>query len=106
MTSIGFGAISRLYDNETFDRQFLRDIHGSRDTLLIESPFIRLNRVFDLLLIFEKLQKRGVRIIINTRPPEEHDAEYESQAMKLRLQGVKSLAFCHECSTSLYSAQS
>ena len=82
MTSIGFGSISRLYDNETFDRQFLRDIHGCRDTLLIESPFIRLNRVFDLLLIFEKLQKRGVRIIINTRPPEEHDAEYESQALE------------------------
>ena len=82
MTSIGFGAITRLYDNETFDRQFLRDIQGCRDTILIESPFIRLNRVFDLLLIFEKLRRRGVRIVINTRPPEEHDAEYESQALE------------------------
>ncbi len=34
----------------------------------------------DLLPIFRKLRKRGVSIVINTRDPHEHDAEYEYQA--------------------------
>ena len=82
MFSIGNAAYSRLFDNKTFDRAFLKDIHGCRDTLLIESPFIRLNRVFDLLPIFQRLQKKGVEVIVNTRPPEEHDDEYEQQALE------------------------
>ena len=82
MISFGNPAVSRLFDNETFDRAFLKDIHSCRSTLLIESPFIRLNRVLDLLPTFEKLRRKGVRVIVNTKPPEEHDEEYEQQAME------------------------
>jgi phosphatidylserine/phosphatidylglycerophosphate/cardiolipin synthase-like enzyme len=80
MISFGTSASSRLFDNDTFDRAFLKDIYSCRDTLLIESPFIRLNRVLDLIPVFEKLQRKGVKVVINTRPPEEHDYEYEQQA--------------------------
>ena len=59
MISFGNAAYSRLFDNETFDRAFLKDIHGCRDTFLIESPVIRLNRVFDLLPVFQRLQKKA-----------------------------------------------
>lgn len=82
MISFGTTASSRLFDNETFDRAFLKDIHSCRDTLLIESPFIRLNRVMDLLPILQKLQRKGVKVVVNTRPPEEHDDEYEQQALE------------------------
>ncbi len=82
MISFGAAAPSRLFDNETFDREFLKDVHSCRSTLLIESPFIRLNRVHDLLPAIEKLRRKGVRVIVNTRPPEEHDEAYEQQAME------------------------
>ena len=82
MISFGTTASSRLFDNETFDRAFLKDIHSCRDTLLIESPFIRINRVMDLLPILQKLQRKGVKVVVNTRPPEEHDDEYEQQALE------------------------
>lgn len=80
MISFGTSAPSRLFDNETFDKAFLNDIHRCKETLLIESPFIRLNRVYKLLPVFEKLQRKGVRVVVNTRPPEEHDMEFGQQA--------------------------
>ena len=70
----------RLFDDETFDHAFLKDMRECRSSLVIESPFIRLNRVLDLLPIFTKLHNKGVQVVINTRPPEEHDAEYQYQA--------------------------
>lgn len=80
MFSFGTSASSRLFDNETFDRTFLKDVYSCRSTLLIESPFIRLNRVLDLMPVFERLRRKGVKVVVNTRPPEEHDDEYEQQA--------------------------
>lgn len=79
---IGFSPVpcSHLFDNETFDGVFLKDIRKCRHSLVIESPFIRLNRVRDLLPIFTNLCNKGVQVVINTRPPEEHDTEYQYQA--------------------------
>jgi len=79
---IGFSPApySRLFDNETFDSAFLKDIRKCRSSLVIESPFIRFNRVLDLLPIFIGLRNKGVQVVINTRPPEEHDKEYQYQA--------------------------
>ena len=72
--------VSSLYDQETFDRQFLRDIKKTSTSLLIESPFIRLKRVYSLAPIIAKLRKRGVSVVINTRHPDEHAEEYRLQA--------------------------
>lgn len=80
MISFSPAPYSRLFDNETFDRTFLKDIRQCRNSLVIESPFIRLNRVLDLLPIFTNLCNKGVRVVVNTRPPEEHDTEYQYQA--------------------------
>jgi phosphatidylserine/phosphatidylglycerophosphate/cardiolipin synthase-like enzyme len=82
MINFGTTASSRLFDNETFDRAFIKDIYSCRSALLIESPFIRLNRVLDLMPVFVRLQRKGVKVVINTRPPEEHDEEYEQQALE------------------------
>lgn len=71
---IGFNPLpySRLFDNETFYSTFLKDVRKCRSSLVVESPFIRLNRVLDLLPILTSLCDRGVQVVINTRPPEEH----------------------------------
>lgn len=82
MISFSGAAPSRLFNNETFDRTFFKDMRSSRSSLLIESPFIRINRVLDIMPIFEQLHRKGVRVVVNTRPPHEHDDEYEIQAME------------------------
>ncbi len=69
-----------LYNQDTFDRQFLRDIKKAKTSLLIESPFIRIKRVEGLIPVIAKLQRHGVDVVINTRNPDEHDEEYRFQA--------------------------
>ncbi len=56
---------SKLYDQDTFDKQFLRDIKRANDSVLIESPFIRLDRIYKLIPILTKLRRRGVSVVIN-----------------------------------------
>lgn len=71
---------SRLYNQVSFDTSFSKDIDHCRNSLVIESPFIRLNRVHNLMPVFKKLRRRGVCIVINTREPIEHNSEYQIQA--------------------------
>lgn len=71
---------SRLYDQDTFWRSFVKDISCAQKQLIIESPFITSKRVNSLLPIFEKLCRRGVQIVINTRNPIDHDGTYQEQA--------------------------
>lgn len=71
---------SQLYNQDSFDRSFLKDIHSCRSSLIIESPFIRLYRMYELIPTLTKLRKRGVHIVINAREPSEHDFEYQLQA--------------------------
>lgn len=88
-------AVSSLYNQDTFDKQFLRDMRRAHSSVVIESPFIRLNRVESLMSALTKLRRRGVSIVINTRSPYEHDEEYELQATaaiaRLQQLGVKVL---------------
>lgn len=71
---------SRLYNQDTFYDAFLRDVRRCQKQLVVESPFITSRRVRTFLPVFERLRKRGVQIIINTRNPEEHDGVYQEQA--------------------------
>jgi phosphatidylserine/phosphatidylglycerophosphate/cardiolipin synthase-like enzyme len=72
---------SRLYDNMTFYKSFVKDLKDAQRSVLIESPFITTRRMNDLLPIFRTLRQQGVRIVVNTRNPEEHDADYQQQAL-------------------------
>lgn len=58
----------------------MRDLRNARNGVIIESPFIRSGRIDQLLPTLIKLRQRGVRILINTRDPREHDMEYAAQA--------------------------
>lgn len=73
---------SKLYDNDTFYKAFTRDLLRARDYVLIESPFITSRRMNELVPILAKLRRRNVRIIINTRNPDEHVSEYQTQALE------------------------
>jgi len=70
-----------LYNQDTFYKPFIRDLLGSRNEVIIESPFITKKRMNVLLPIFAKMRRRNVRIIVNTRNPSEHDGDYYYQAL-------------------------
>jgi phosphatidylserine/phosphatidylglycerophosphate/cardiolipin synthase-like enzyme len=71
---------SQLYNEHTFYRAFMRDLSLCESEAIIESPFITSNRVASLLPIFRKMRSRGVRVVVNTRHPAEHNAPYDTQA--------------------------
>lgn len=71
---------SRLYDQTTFYGAFLRDLDMCQQELIIESPFITTKRMNMLLPTLERLRRRDVRVIINTRDPAEHNGIYRDQA--------------------------
>lgn len=71
---------STLFDQDSFYRAFERDIAKARKQLIIESPFITMRRVELLLPVLEKLRRRKVQIIINTKYPEDHEGVYQYQA--------------------------
>lgn len=73
---------SRLYNQGTFWRSFIKDISCAQKQVIIESPFITTRRTDELLPIFAKLRKRGIQIVINTRNPLDHEAAYQAQAEK------------------------
>jgi len=73
---------SSLYNQNTFYKQFERDLAHAKRDVIIESPFITTRRMATLLPIFTNLRRRNVSIIINTRNPIEHDGDYYHQALE------------------------
>jgi phosphatidylserine/phosphatidylglycerophosphate/cardiolipin synthase-like enzyme len=70
-----------LYDQSTFYKTFERDLLSAQQEVIIESPFITEKRMNVLLPIFIKMRRRNIRIIVNTRNPDEHDGDYYYQAL-------------------------
>ena len=70
----------QMYDQDSFYKTFENDLYFAQDEVVIESPFITTKRIYVLLPILSDLRSRGVSVVINTRNPDEHDAEYEAQA--------------------------
>ena len=71
---------SKLFDNNSFYKAFERDLGHDKQSVIIESPFITSRRMEHLLPILIKLRRKGVRVVVNTRNPEEHNEEYMIQA--------------------------
>lgn len=72
---------STLYDQNTFYDAFVSSLSICQNELIIESPFITSKRMEMLLPIFAKLRQRNVKIIINTRNPDDHEHIYRKQAL-------------------------
>jgi hypothetical protein len=64
---------SRLYDNQTFYRALERDLGFCRREAVIESPFITTRRLEILLPLLRRMVARGVKVVVNTKPPQEHE---------------------------------
>ena len=70
---------SSLYDQSTFYDRFYKDLRGAKRRVVIESPFITQRRSTPLFITISKLKKRRVEVIVNTKPIEEHDSQYQDQ---------------------------
>ena len=81
---------TQMYDEQSFYRAFQKDLYSARKSVIIESPFITLRRIEELLPVITKLRRKGVSVTVNTRNPIEHDEEYEMQALVAieQLQGL------------------
>lgn len=64
---------SRLYNQDSFYNAFMKDLKKAQTRVIVESPFMTMRRVNQLAPILEKLVNRGVKVIINTKPFEEHN---------------------------------
>ena len=85
----------QLYDERSFYTAFLNDLGMCKRELILESPFITHKRMTALYPSLRRLTKRGVRIVINTRDPKEHnwrmEAEAEAAIASMQEIGVKVL---------------
>ena len=73
---------SRLYNQQSFYDAFERDLRCARSLVVIESPFITMKRLNALLPAIRRLRAKGVRVIVNTKPFEEHDQVLYRQAVE------------------------
>ncbi len=71
---------SRLFDETTFYQSFISDLDKCKEEVIIESPYITTKRMNMLFPIFNRLIKRGVRITVITRSPQEHGDSLAIQA--------------------------
>lgn len=67
---------SQLYDQDGFYPAFLKDLNKCQHEAIIESPFITRRRLEMLLPTIQKLKKRRVRVIVNTRNPLEAEKDH------------------------------
>ncbi|MGZ6005116.1 MAG: phospholipase D-like domain-containing protein, partial [Candidatus Saccharimonadales bacterium] len=73
---------SSIFDENSFYKSFTKDLSKCRSEVIIESPFMTSRRVSQLLPTLVKLKKKRVKIIVNTRNPEEHDKFMCAEARK------------------------
>lgn len=67
---------SKLFNQNSFYPEFIKDLKGCKKEVIIESPYITYARMELLYPIFEKLLVDGVKIHIVTRDPTDHEDEY------------------------------
>ena len=67
---------SKLFDQTDFYNQFIHDLSGCKNEVVIESPFITSSRMNFLYPTLKKLLARNVHINIITRDPIDHDDEF------------------------------
>jgi len=70
---------SRLHNEKTFYKSFVRDLYSAEKEVIIYSPFITKFRSNYYQRIFEKVRRRNVEIFIFTRPIEEYDSIIQPQ---------------------------
>ena len=72
---------SSLFNQDTFYKAFVKELKNAQNTVIIESPFITKKRMVQLIPVFKKLRLRDVRIVVNTKPLDEHSPLLYEQAL-------------------------
>lgn len=71
-----------LFSETDFYPNFIRDIFRAEQEIIINSPFITSYRSEKLKPIFSHLLKKGIKMFIITRSPEEHKDAMKDQSLK------------------------
>lgn len=82
-----------LYNEKTFYRAFVKDLHEAKKEVIIYCPFISKYRSEFFRHIFEKLKYRNIAVFIFTRPLEEHELLMRSE-IKSALADYEELGAC------------
>lgn len=84
-----------IYDGKSFYPVYLHDLKSTVHEILIVSPFMRKNRLKQLLPIFTEAVQKGISVSVVTRPPEDFTGENTDLAKEniqaLEAVGVKVL---------------
>lgn len=72
--------ISRLYTENTFYHRFTQDLLECKKEVIIESPYITKGRMKGFRSVFNKILRKGVKIYIFTRDPQEHELKMAHEA--------------------------
>lgn len=72
-----------LFDESTFYAQFSKDLLHAEREVVIESPFITINRMKKLAPIFHRLIRQGIKVFIITRQPSLHDYPMNKQSEEM-----------------------
>jgi phosphatidylserine/phosphatidylglycerophosphate/cardiolipin synthase-like enzyme len=73
---------SKLYDEHTFYKQFMKDLKASKREVIVESPFISSTRMYSMTPLFRSLVAKKVKCYVITRDPDDHDIPMKQQAEK------------------------
>lgn len=73
---------SKLYNEANFYKQFISDLKSCRREVIIESPFATCKRISMLLPTLEQLKAAGVRVIVNTKDPEDLEGYMQLESRK------------------------
>ena len=89
--------LPKLFNEANFYDAFVKDLLHARTEVIIESPYITSGRVRMLFPIFKEILRKGIKVYIVTRVPEEHDKTMQLQAEYeiARLESIgASIIFC------------
>jgi len=73
---------SQLFSQDKFYDAFSHDLKRAQARVIIESPFITVKRLNMLLPTLQRLRARGISVIVNTKPLDEHDQLLYEQALR------------------------
>lgn len=88
---------SELFDQTDFYKYFVQDILAAQKEIIIDSPFITIERSNFFMPVFQYLLNKNIKIFIMTRQPKENDEmlKYQSQKVIVQLEemGIVVLPF-------------
>lgn len=71
---------TKLYNEKTFYGAFMPDLASAKHEVIIESPYITAVRMKTVLPVLQKLRRKNIKVIVNTRNPFDHESRMRFEA--------------------------